>query len=359
MPALLFVILLLWLALLPGAQAVTLHVTLPTGAKVPIVSAMALTTELSLTGQLRENTAGFAVPLTTDDSSVGLICPLSQLTLCLQQLPPALRGQLPDIKAVRHLLGQRGAMALLLLPESYAPSSSSPPADQVQLTGVIVYQHQQIAFELSSILGASVYRLPLKSQPLLTLWHELGHLEVTRLQGQILPRQLSLYQHEALADLFAAWRSLSLCSDASLAWQQLHRRNLALINDRDNISHWSGPVLHLLLQRGDIAHLAQLDSFADLLHELQLVSRRQPLTAGKMWEQGLPSQPVLDEYNNLVQRLFGSGMMQTLPGYLYWRRPALGQYLAPTFTALIGTHKATTLLQGHRLISSASEPDIR
>lgn len=266
---------------------------------------------------------------------------------------------MPDIKAVRHLLGQRGAMALLLLPESYAPSSSSPPADQVQLTGVIVYQHQQIAFELSSILGASVYRLPLKSQPLLTLWHELGHLEVTRLQGQILPRQLSLYQHEALADLFAAWRSLSLCSDASLAWQQLHRRNLALINDRDNISHWSGPVLHLLLQRGDIAHLAQLDSFADLLHELQLVSRRQPLTAGKMWEQGLPSQPVLDEYNNLVQRLFGSGMMQTLPGYLYWRRPALGQYLAPTFTALIGTHKATTLLQGHRLISSASEPDIR
>jgi hypothetical protein len=250
-----------------------------------------------------------------------LICQLEQLPVCLAALPNSLQQQ-PALSAqsIRQSMGFKSAMVL----------SVTHPT----IAGVIVIQPAREPVNQSGSLGLTTYSIGLNDQARLSLWHEIGHLHNIDLQAHVLPAQLSAYQHEWLADVYLLWRIAQENVALDIAWQQLHRRNLAIIQDSDNLSHWSSPQLQFLLQRFDSKALQQFTDYTDFIADVY---------------PNLPNYTSRDiaEYSSLIQRTFGSGAVSPLPNYMFWRHSSLGQVLSPTLTKLMGEPAAKLWLSEH------------
>lgn len=248
-----------------------------------------------------------------------LICQLPQLPACLQLLPQSLQQQGGfSPQAIRAAMGYKSAMVLSAVDDHIA--------------GIIVVNPTKDIAEQSGSIGLTTYQLPLRQQAQLTLWHEIGHLHNIRLQNKILPGVLTEYQHEWLADLYLLWRIAQHYPQLDLAWQQFHRRNLALINDSGNLTHWSAPQLQIALTHYNIEQLQNFIRYDDFI---AAVYPFMPL-----W-----SERDMAEFSSLIQRTFGAGVVQPLPGYMFWRQPKLVEVLSPTLEQLMGKDSAQQWLQ--------------
>ncbi|GGP46242.1 hypothetical protein [Shewanella saliphila] len=248
-----------------------------------------------------------------------LVCYVTTLSDCLQMLPTHLRQQTVFSRAaIRNAIGYKSAMVL--------------SAHDKAIAGVIVLNPNKDIAEQSGSIGLTTYQLPLKQQAQLTLWHELGHLYNIDLQQTLLPGSLSEYQHEWLADIYLLWRIAHHYPQLDLAWQQFHRRNLALINDSANLSHWSAPQLQIALTHYSIEQLQKFVRYEDFIAAVY------PLMP--LW-----SERDMAEFSSLIQRTFGAGVVQPLPGYMFWRQPKLVEVLSPTLEQLMGKGNAQLWLQ--------------
>jgi len=243
-----------------------------------------------------------------------LLCPLAQLSQCLATFPPQVREQLPHSEAqFKTELGLRSAMVL--------------PVEDSHFSGLILVNEQETPeIQLANIDGIT-YQLDLKEQAQLTLWHELGHLENLALQGSLLPKELTPYQHEWLADLYLIWCIANAKGNFDLAWQQYHRRNLAALTSSQYMSHWTAPMMIQVLNKYQITQIVQYTHYRDFVADF--------------YPQMVQIEPqVLREYSSLIQRTFSDTVLQPLPEYLFWRKSDLGHYLTPTLTLLMGEQKA-------------------
>lgn len=238
-----------------------------------------------------------------------LICPLANIDSCLKELPRALQRQIGlSALNIRQSMGYKSAMVLAV--------------NHPTIAGVIAIQAEREPKQQTGSLGLETFSIELVNQAQLSLWHEIGHLHNIALQGQELPSNLTDYQHEWLADVYLFWH-LAQTQQLNLAWQQLHRRNLAIIHDSDNLSHWSAPQLQYLLQ----------------VNEQKLLSSNMPYNEfiGHIYPL-LPNFSTRDisEFSSLIQRTFGAGVVQPLPNYMFWRQPGLAKILQPTLDFLMG-----------------------
>lgn len=248
-----------------------------------------------------------------------LVCHLSALSSCIELLPRVLQKQTAfSLDNIRYAIGRKSAMVLA--------------AQDEHVAGVIIVNSAKEMVEQSGSIGLITYKLALEQQAQLTLWHEMGHLYNIALQGSILPVSLSEYQHEWLADLYLLWRIAHDLHQLDLVWQQFHRRNLALINDSVNLSHWSSPQLQVVLSHYDVV---QLQNFANYEAFLSAVYPLMPLWSNRD----------MGEFSSLVQRTFGAGVVQPLPRYMFWRQPKLVEVLSPTLEQLMGKSEAQQWLQ--------------
>ncbi|MCL1141138.1 hypothetical protein [Shewanella gaetbuli] len=249
-----------------------------------------------------------------------LVCQLDTLAPCLAHLPvdfAQLNALHPD--KISQSIGMKSAMVLSI--------------NHGLIAGIIVVQpHKEIQIQTGS-LGLKTYSIPLKNQSQLSLWHEVGHLYNIALQGEILPASLSSYQHEWLADIYLFWQ-LAQVEQLEYAWQQLHRRNLAVIHNSDNLSHWSSPQLSKVLHSDETIRYASEHSYKDFI--------------AYIYPQ-LPNYSARDlaEYSSLIQRTFGAGVVQPLPNYIFWRQPSLSNVIAPTLHKLMGAKAAQVWLSQH------------
>ena len=254
-----------------------------------------------------------------------LVCPPAVITQCLATLPDKVRQQLPSDKTrYSDALALRAAMSI--------------PVNDPAIAGIVLWAPEQLASSQSALWNGQVYQLPLEQQPLLTLWHELGHLEIKRLQGSVLPINLTTLEYEWLADCYMTWRSAKSTGTLALAWQQYDRRNLGVITDIDNLSHWSALYLLPMLTDYSAAQIASFPTFKDFVADFFPKVHRFDNDA-------------VAEFSSLLQRVFGSGSVHPLPGYMFWRRPALGQILRPTFSRLMGESAAKKWLQQQRMLT--------
>ncbi|MCL1137613.1 hypothetical protein [Shewanella pneumatophori] len=247
-------------------------------------------------------------------SKKALVCELHQFSLCLAQLPDSARALLPlPASHYTQLLGKRGAMVL--------------PLRHAQVAGVVLTDFKQLPSQQTINWGVGHFSLPLKRQAELTYWHELGHLyaiDALSQEGEVIKSQ---YQHEWLADLYLVWRIAVETQSTELAWQQYHRRNIAMMADSEFMSHWSVPVLAQVLALYSAEQLAGFSNFRQFYADVSVKLE-------------LQDQDTLSEFSSLIQRTFGAGTVQPLPGYMYWRKPKLGEYLKPTLIALMGQDAA-------------------
>ncbi|MBR9727964.1 hypothetical protein ACFOD0_02985 [Shewanella intestini] len=244
------------------------------------------------------------------DTKPVVICPVTELVACLNVIPANLRPLAAlQPQTIRHNLGLKTAMVLHI--------------GQSELFGMVVFNQQQSREKSVVMIDSITYQLPLLQQTQLSIWHELGHLHNIDLQGSVLPTHLSAYQHEWLADMYLYWRLAQLENGEQLVWQQLHRRNLALINHRDNIGHWSAPQLQRLLALFPSEKMQTYTSYA------QFVADAYPQMPN--WNDS-----DLAEFASLVQRTFADPLAMPLPRYLFWRQPVLISVLTPTLNTLMG-----------------------
>lgn len=260
-------------------------------------------------------------------SKQALVCHVSVLQTCLNQLSPHVRQQLPNTQAdFRHELGRRGAMVLAV--------------DDEDISGLVLLAPSHLPESVVVDLSGNIYSFDLAQQKQMTLWHELGHLEAKRLVEQGMFKPLSEFQHEWLADSYLIWRSAKERKSLDLAWQQYHRRNLDVIKDVSFMSHWSVPMLDQILQRYSLEELNKFDKFGDLIADL------------------LPhltflNQDELNEFSSLIHRTFSPQAFMNLPNYMYWRKPALRKYFEPTLVSLLGGEGAQQWLQEQSLLTDA------
>lgn len=242
-----------------------------------------------------------------------LICERDTLATCLEVLPESARVQLPNSQLLQLSMGARAAMVLPLLHR--------------EIAGVLVTDFDKLPHKRSVNWGAGHYSLALNRQDELTYWHELGHLEAIAAMQSLNLEINSTYQHEWLSDLYLVWRVANETNSVNLAWQQYHRRNIDVIANTEFMSHWSVPILAQALQRYSVKQLQSFDSFNAFLTDFW------PLLT-------VPNDDSIAEFSSLIQRTFGAGTVQPLPGYMYWRKPDLGRYLEPTLIKIMGQSSA-------------------
>ncbi len=104
------------------------------------------------------------------------------------------------------------------------------------------------------------------------------------------------------------------------------------MKDLSFMSHWTVPVLSQLLSRYKLDELNSFDSFNGLMADFlpHLV---------------LDDQDTMDEFASLIHRTFSTQASQSLPSYMYWRKPALRHYFKPTLVRLLGRKEASLWLQ--------------
>ncbi|WP_285163298.1 hypothetical protein [Shewanella goraebulensis] len=242
-----------------------------------------------------------------------LLCPIDEYEQCLWQLPNTVVRQLPSHDSITFSLGLRSAVVM--------------PVDDNDIAGIIVLNNSLPVLSQSVVVDGDIYQLDLAKQSQLTLWHEIGHLENIAQQGKGLPIRLSHYEHEWLADIYLTWRVAHQTNNLTLAWQQFHRRNMAVINNNDNMSHWSSPQLLWLLTHYQQEDIIQYDEYSDFITEVypQFLS--------------IENTEIM-EISSLIQRTFTSGTSQPLPRYMFWRQARLIEVLQPTLVMLMGSSSA-------------------
>lgn len=260
--------------------------------------------------------AWFWVPMPQGQA---LVCQTPQLSNCLAQLSPETRRQLPsDPNLLLQQMARRGAMAI--------------PLNDPHVTGSILLSVDNIPRSLSARWNGQVYSLQLQQAVNLTLLHELGHLAVASSHSPYLTKTLlSPYQHEWLADIYLLWSLAKQDQRRDLAWQQYHRRNLAVFDSRFAMSHWTSPMLAQLMEIYDWEQLAKFEQFDLLINQLYPQLKQY-------------DQDELDEFSSLMQRVFGTVMMHNLPHYMFWRRGEMGRYIRPTIEAVMGKPAAQVWL---------------
>ncbi|WP_372870247.1 hypothetical protein [Shewanella sp.] len=252
------------------------------------------------------------------------VCPIAGLNECLAQLPADARVQLPD-----NLFSQMGYRSAVVYPLVHP-----------QLAGLVLWAPEREHFYQTALVGTQLLTLELREQLWLTFWHEIGHLEVRALQGDVLPKQLSVREQEWLADAFLYWHIAKEHRTLQLAWQQFHRRNLQVINDVSHLSHWSSLYLLPLLQRYSVGELVLYADFSGFCQDIYPSLRS--------W-----SDTEMVEVSRLLQYLFGSSTTPNLPEFLYWRRPEIAPVITPTLEQLMGPVSAGDWLsRQHLLIKS-------
>jgi hypothetical protein len=267
-----------------------------------------------------------------------LVCELDHWSECLHQLNVNGARQLNfSAEFAAKALGRQEAMVMPIEDVNQAGVILLAPSLVLALTELSSNKHDNQVLDrstqqLSISVAGEYYPLILTNQAQLTLWHELGHLENIALQGIILPTKLSAYQHEWLADVYTLWRSLKETGKLDLAWQQYHRRNMALINDIANLSHWSAPQLLSLLSVQAESLLFDFKTYPEFI---------------KHFYPGLMQfdEAALAEYSSLLQRTFGAGAVQPLPNYMFWRQQKLALWLRPTLAELMGEQQAESWLK--------------
>jgi hypothetical protein len=267
-----------------------------------------------------------------------LVCEITHWDTCIRQLNLVSQKKIGlDHSQAIDALARQEAMVLPIVDEQVsglvllAPSlvAALKTVDDMPLATPVIMTNTQLSISVNGAL----YPLKLEQQARLTLWHEMGHLENIALQGKSLPEHLSPYQHEWLADVYLVWRSSRNGQDLSLAWQQLHRRNMALINDIGNLSHWSTPQLQFILTSTSLEDIQAFSQYSDFIADIYP-------------EMAQLDEAELREYSSLVQRTFGAGAVQALPSYMFWRQAQLAQWLQPTLSELMGPVQAQTWLKG-------------
>ncbi|MGB0894067.1 MAG: hypothetical protein ACPGUD_06625 [Parashewanella sp.] len=252
-----------------------------------------------------------------------LVCDINSLNGCISQLPDTAQKQLPQRpKFIVNMMQQQHAMVL--------------PLDHSSVAGVVVLSGRHTPDEMVSFIGTTELALPLHQQAKLSLWHEIGHLENQSLQHLISSTELSEYQHEWLADIYVLWRSTKEYNHFDLAWQQYHRRNLAVINEPSNVTHWSSPYLLQVLNQytpSQVANFSSYQAFAeDCLPKISMIGDER-----------------FRELASLLNVLFGSNTTTALPEYLYWRRPELARYLKPTLLQVLGIKRSSAIIDSLNL----------
>ncbi|WP_144210926.1 hypothetical protein [Shewanella donghaensis] len=245
-------------------------------------------------------------------SKQALVCDIAFYLNCLNKLPVALAIQLPKPNKITTFLGQRTAMVLAV--------------EHQNIAGLIIVSAKSSIPETISSINGVTYQLDLEEQFKLTLWHEMGHLENIALLGETLPASLSAYEHEWLADIYLVWRIAQEHKDLDLAWQQFHRRNMDLISDRNNMTHWSAPQLQWILSQ------YQLNDILDFELYSEFVTAIMPILT-------VPDKTERSEISSLVQRTFSHSTL-TLPKYMLWRQQQLIDVIYPTLSMLMGENKA-------------------
>lgn len=258
-------------------------------------------------------------------SKQALVCDMESFQSCLHQLPSSVRHQLPaNVSEFNQILGQRGAMVMAV--------------EDSTIAGVILLSPENLPGSLSVNLSGSIVSLNLENQQEITLWHEMGHLEANILQNSGLIDELTPYMHEWLADCYLAWRVAQEKRNLGLIWQQYNRRNIDVMQSVDNMSHWTVPVLSQLLSRYSLQELMAFETFSDLMSDL-------------LPQLELPDPDSLAEFSSLVHRTFSTEVLQPLPNYMFWRKPALGHYLEPTLTKLLGEQAAEHWLIEQKMLA--------
>lgn len=251
------------------------------------------------------------------DEKQALVCDIEHIHACVSQFPNDLSLPLTQHR-YRELMGHRHAMVL--------------PVEHQKVAGVILTSPTNTPTESFAIVNGISLTLPLKQQASLSLWHEQGHLENTELAKKHKLELSTNYHHEWLADLYLLWRSVQETQKTDLAWQQYHRRNLAIIDDPNNLSHWSSPYLFQVLIQYSAIQIQGFDSYSAFLDEVY--PKLKPLSAKSE-----------NEMHRLVRYLFNRKSLSSLPNYLSWQRPQLGLWLAPTFTEVLGEERAQQMLK--------------
>ncbi|MCL1051771.1 hypothetical protein L2755_19380 [Shewanella abyssi] len=275
----------------------------------------------------------FSIALTSgfiwDDigAKKALVCELKQLEYCLSQLPLLAREQLPNTQVIQVSLGARAAIVL--------------PLKHAKVAGVLVTDFSKLPHKRSVNWGSGHFSLSLHRQKELTYWHELGHLQAIEALNEMNTEITTPFQHEWLADLYLIWRIAKETNSLSLAWQQYHRRNIDVMANVEFMSHWSVPVMSQVLTRYTAKELASFNSFKAFWSDVRPHIE-------------IPNADSLAEFSSLIQRTFGAGSVQSLPGYMYWRKPALGHYLKPTLIKLMGQADATQWLAEHSMDQDGS-----
>ena len=219
-----------------------------------------------------------------------LVCEVNYLQPCQQLIDSDLHS----------LLGYRAAMAIPLTHPSYA--------------GVVLLNKIAMPTEQSAYWYLNSISLTLDKQKQLSLWHELGHLHQS-LSNTV----LTDYQHEVYADLYMIWRIALSQQDFKLAWQQYHRRNIAMLDDPDNISHWTVPAIALMFERYSPIALAQIMDFNQIWQ--QLLPQIETLTPER-----------LDNYQRLFKQQYHASHNRQIPCYLQSLQQSLTLYLQPTMS---------------------------
>ncbi|NKF50736.1 hypothetical protein G3R49_09155 [Shewanella sp. WXL01] len=246
------------------------------------------------------------------DAHKVLLCSALTLTECFAQSPALSQSALFSSASVKRQLGLKHAMVLHL--------------GQSDLLGVIIYNLQAPQLSAIGVVDLIPYHIPLEQQTKLSIIHELGHLQNILLQDTLFSERLSRYQHEWLADMYLFWHMARDQAGRDLIWQQLHRRNLAMMSDSSRISHWSAPQLQYLLQTYSPQILQSFTGYASFATDA--------LAQIPNW-----NDDELAEFTSLVQRTFGNDVIQILPRYMFWRQEQLIHTLTPTLVKLMGKHK--------------------
>jgi len=258
-------------------------------------------------------------------SKQALICEVSSLQPCLHHLPSSVRHQLPaNVSELNQILGQRGAMVMAV--------------EDSTIAGLILLSPENLPGSLSVNLSGSIVSLNLENQHELTLWHEMGHLEANRLQDSGLIDELTPYMHEWLADCYLAWRVAQEKRSLGPIWQQYNRRNIDVMQSVDTMSHWTVPILSQLLSRYSLQELIAFETFSELMSDL-------------LPQLELPAPDSLAEFSSLIHRTFSTEVLQPLPNYMSWRKPALRSYLEPTLTKLLGEEAAEHWLIEQKMLT--------
>ncbi|MBW3140579.1 hypothetical protein [Ferrimonas balearica] len=167
------------------------------------------------------------------------LCRLDALDECVEGLSPQWRGILqrlwpgPLAVSVKTALAGQGGVTLL-----------------TDTDALILLDPQSLKRPHLVLLDKQLIERPPLRTFRTTYYHELGHVATRNspwLQRLARPNWPQHWPEEVLADLYLFWTQLREGASMDALWQQVHLRNLGLIQARPDWTHWTTPLLVPLL----------------------------------------------------------------------------------------------------------------